>query len=82
MAAILFKGDEPLEQTVNILLKEGSIWYLVKIFQVKKTLKDYMILNIYIAQGQGCITARGQNFRCSWQICNFNNTMEISAINL
>ena len=28
----------------------------------EKTFKDYIILNMYIAQGQGCISPRGQNF--------------------
>ena len=33
MAAILFCGAEPFEQTDNILLTEGPIWNLVKISQ-------------------------------------------------
>ena len=54
MAAILFNGEEPLEQIVNILLTEGSMCNLVKIGQgllEKKMFKDYMILNIYETQG-------------------------------
>ena len=27
--------------------------------------EDYIILNMYIAKGQGCITTRGQNFDCN-----------------
>ena len=33
MAAILFNGLEPFEQTVNILWTEGLIWNLVNIVQ-------------------------------------------------
>ena len=56
MAAILFNGAEPFEQIVNIPSTEGPMWNLVKIGQVvseKKTFKDFMILYLYIAQGQG-----------------------------
>ena len=68
MEAILFNGVEPLEQTVNIPSTEGSMWYLVKIGQAvsEKRFKAYMILNMYIAKGQGCMTARGQNFDCNY----------------
>ena len=31
MAAILFTGTEPFEQTVNILSTEGPMWNLVKL---------------------------------------------------
>ena len=33
MAAILFDGAEPFEQTGNITLTEGPLWNLVKIAQ-------------------------------------------------
>ena len=52
MAAILFNVVEPFEQTINIPLTEDSIWNLVKTGQVvseKKTFKDFMTLNMYIA---------------------------------
>ena len=65
MAAILFNCVEPFEQTGNTLLTEGPIWNPVKIAQTvseKKTFKNYTILYMYIAQGQGQITLRGQNF--------------------
>ena len=65
MAAILFSGAESFEQIVNIPLIEGPMWHLVKIGQVgseKKTFKDFMILYLYIAQGQGQITPVGQKF--------------------
>ena len=67
MVAILFISVEPFEQTVNIPLTESSMWNLVKIWQVvsEKKFKDYMILNMYIAKGQGRITTRGQNFNCN-----------------
>ena len=69
MAAILFNGVEPFEQIVNIP-STRPIWNLVKIGQAiseKKTVsekmsKNNMILNMYIAKGQGCITLRGKNF--------------------
>ena len=49
----------------NIFLTEGIIWKLVKIAQAvsdKKTFKNYTILHMYIAQGQGQITPTKQNF--------------------
>ena len=42
------------EQIVNISLTEGPKWNLVKTHQAiseNKTFKDYMILNMYRAQG-------------------------------
>ena len=36
-----------------------------KVVSRNKTLKDYMILKMYIAKGQGRITTRGQNFDCN-----------------
>ena len=65
MAAILFNGAEPYEQIGNTLLTEGPMWNLVKITQAvseKKTFKNCIILCMYIAQGQGQITLRGQYF--------------------
>ena len=55
MAAILFNGTEPFEQILNILSTEGPKRNLVKIAQMvsEKTLKNYTILYMYIAQGQG-----------------------------
>ena len=66
IAAILFKGAEPFEETVNTLSTEGPMWNLVKIAQAisKKTFKNNTILYMYIAHGQGQITPRGQNFGC------------------
>ena len=65
MAAILFNDAKPFEQSVNIPSTEGPMWNLVKISQMileKKTLKNFMVLYLYIAHGQGQITFRGQNF--------------------
>ena len=63
MAAILVNGAEPFEQIVNNISTEGPMWNLVKIAQaVLKTLKQYAISYMYIAQGQGQIIPRGQNF--------------------
>ena len=33
MAAILFNGAEPFEQIINIVLTEGPMWDLVKLFK-------------------------------------------------
>ena len=46
MAAILFNGVEPFEQSVNIPSTEGPMWNLVKIGQVdiEKTFKDFKVL--------------------------------------
>ena len=82
MAAILFNDSEPFEQIDNMLSTEGSKCNLNKTGQgvtEKKKFKDYEILYLYIAQGQGRITdfihlfspgARadnpaGQNFDCN-----------------
>ena len=56
MVAILFSYTEPFEQTVNFLSTEDPMWNPVKIVQAfseKKTFKDFTILYMYIAQGQG-----------------------------
>ena len=61
MVAILFNVAESFEQIVSILSTEGPMWNLVKIVQgasEKKTFKDFMILYMYIAQGQGQINPK------------------------
>ena len=65
--AILFKGVEPFEQIVNTPSTKGSMSNLMKIGQVvsEKIFKDYKILYMYIAKGQGQITPRRQNFDCN-----------------
>ena len=56
MAAILFNDAEPFELIDNTSSREVPMWNLVKFYQAvseKKTFKDYTILYMYIAQGQG-----------------------------
>ena len=64
-AAILFNGTEPFKQTGNTLSTEGPMWYLVKFAEAvsEKKFKNYIILYMYIHQGQVQITLRGQNFK-------------------
>ena len=61
MAAILFNGAKPFEQIVNIPSTKSPMWKLVKIGQgvSEKTIKDSMILYLYIAKWQGQITPWG-----------------------
>ena len=59
MVAIFFNDAERFEQIDNTPSTEGSMLNLVKIGQAvseKKMFKDYEILYMYIAQGQGQIT--------------------------
>ena len=67
MAAILFNGIEPFEQIVNTLSTKGPMQNLVKSVQAvsEKKFKNNTILHMYVAQGQGQITPRGQNFDCN-----------------
>ena len=53
MAAILINGAEPFEKIVNTLSTKGLTWNQVKIVQAvsEKTVKNYTILYMYIAQG-------------------------------
>ena len=62
--AAMFNGAEPFEKkkTVNIRSIEGPMWNLVEIVRAiseQKTFKDFTILCMYIAKGQGQITPRG-----------------------
>ena len=62
MAAILFNGAEPFEQIVNTPLKRRSYVKCgenLSIVSDKKTFKNYTILYMYIALGQGQINPRG-----------------------
>ena len=58
MAAILLDGTESFEQIFNISSTERPLWNLKigQAFSEMKTLKDFMISYLYIAQGQGQIT--------------------------
>ena len=90
IAAILFNGAEPYEQIGNTLSTEGHMWNLVKIARVvseKMTFKNYTILYMHIAQGQGQITPMhlygkmlkkiiflmtdGWNWMCDWNSKTF-----------
>ena len=65
MAAILINSAEPFELIVNSLLTDGLNRNMGKTAQAvseKKTFKNYTILYMYIAQGQGQIVPRGQKF--------------------
>ena len=59
----------------------SPMWNLVKIPQAVsvKTFKNYTILYMYIAQGQGQITPRGQKFDCN-KVYYFNHTSKVSVI--
>ena len=65
MSAILFNDAEPLKQNDKIPSTKYTMWNLVKIglaVSEKMSLekfKDYMILYMYIAQGQGQISPGG-----------------------
>ena len=56
MAAILFNDADSFKQSVNIPSTEGLMWNPVNIGLViseKKTVKDFMVSYLYIAQGKG-----------------------------
>ena len=46
----------------------------------KKTFKDYMILYMYIAQGQGQITLGDNSFIIITRVCYFDHAFKVSAI--
>ena len=59
-------------------LTEGSVGYLVKIGQAvleKKLFKDYEILYMYIAQGQGQITLGDKILIVTERVCYFDHTL-------
>ena len=55
---MLFNDAELFDQIDNTPSIEGQVWKLVKIGQAasEKMFKDYKILYMYIARGQGQIT--------------------------
>ena len=78
MTAILFNDAERFEQIDNMPLTEGSQCNLVEIGQVasgKKTFKDYEILHMYIAQGQGQLTLGDKILIVTEKICVFDHTL-------
>ena len=74
MAAILFNSEVPFEQTDNTPSPESPMRNLVKIGQAvseKKTFKDYTLLFMYIAKGQGRKPQGGQHIKFYY----FNHTL-------
>ena len=62
VVAILFNDVDSVQLTVNILSTEGPMWNLVKTAQVvseEKAIKNYTILYMYVTQGLGQTTPRG-----------------------
>ena len=85
MAAILFNNAEPFEQIDNMPSTEGPMWNLEKISQAvseRKTFKDYEILTMYLAQGQGQITLGDKILIVSERVFYFDHTLWVSAISL
>ena len=77
MVDILFNDAELFEQ-IDTPLTESPVWNLVKIGQAvseKKTFKDYDILYMYIAQGQGQITSGDKIFVVTKSVCYFDHTL-------
>ena len=76
MAAILFDHAERFEQSDNTPSTEGPMWYLVKIGQavLEKRLKDYEILYMYIAQGQGADNLGDKIFIVTERVCYSDHT--------
>ena len=67
-----------MQQIDNIPFKEGPMRNLVKIrtaVSEKKTFKDYKILYMYIAQGQGQITLGDKILIVTKQVCYFELTL-------
>ena len=78
MVASFFNDAEPFEQIDNTPLTEGPMRNLVKIGQAvsdKKTCKDYKILYMYIAHGQGQITLRNKILIATKRVCYFDHTL-------
>ena len=78
MAAILFNDAEWFEQIDNTPSTEVLMWYLVKTGQAvleKKTFKDYEILYMYIAQGQGQITLEDNILFVTERVCYFDHVL-------
>ena len=78
MVAILFNDAEPFEQIDITPWTEGPMWNLVKIGHAvseKKTFKDYKILYLNIAQGQGHITLGYKIVIVTERVCYFDHTL-------
>ena len=68
MAAILFNGAEPFEQIDDTPSIGGPMWNLLKISPaVSEKFKDYGILYMNIALGQGYTTPVWHSSDCNWK---------------
>ena len=78
MTAILFNDAEWFEQIDNMPSTEGPKCKLLKIGQAvseEKTFKDYDILYMYIAQGQGQIIQEDKILIVTKRVCYFDRTL-------
>ena len=77
MVAILFNDAEWFEQIDNTPLTEGPMLYLVKICPavLEKIFKDYKILYMYIAQGQGQISLGNKILIVTERVCYFDHAL-------
>ena len=75
MADILFNDAELLEQIDNTPLTESLMWNIGQAVSEKKMFKDYDILYMYIAQGQGQITLGDKILIVTERICYFDHTL-------
>ena len=78
MATILFNDAELFEQIYNMSSTEVTLCNLVKIGQAvseNKMFKDYEILYMYIAQGQGQIIQRNKSLTVTKMFCYFHHTL-------
>ena len=79
LAANLFKGAQPFEQTANPLLTEScpmrNLVIIRQEISKKKTFKDYTILYLYIAQGQVQITLGANFLIITKKLFYFNHTL-------
>ena len=78
MTAILFNDVEGFEQIDDMPSTEGPKCTLMKIGQAvseKKTFKDYEILYMYIAQGQGQIIEEDKILIVTKRVRYFDHTL-------
>ena len=78
MVDILFNDAEPFSKLIISSSTESPMWNLVKIGQAvseKKKFKDYDILYMYIAQGQGQITPGDICFVITTSVYYFDHTL-------
>ena len=77
VAATLFNCAKLFELIDNIPSTEGPMWNLVKIRRAvsEKTFKDYMILYMCIALGQGHITPVDKSLIVTKRVSCFDHTL-------